>query len=633
MAAVITISRRWGGIAALLLLTLPLTKQAQAQAVVPVRHTDLPIGCEVETAAPYSNWKTHRGKPEECLAVVRYGDQTCNALVVRCDGFLALPETAWQAQIDRQKLEVLVTKAEGESEVGPFPINAPVRRKTSRADYRLVKLNDHHVRSLPLLASHQLTKDTPLVVLWATVAKDSKKLVIEKRKAKFEELIEPRRGFHATLSYEGEAPKSVPSGAVVVDEASGAAVGMIADGSQPTQLSTWRFWYDIVNEVGLAPDRDAAMGKAPGSESHMVPVKGGPVRLFDTQKLRMGKTSTFITDFGTDIVCTADFYCDINPVTYGEWLNWRESLRINKPPLPITWSSVLNPPHNNLLIPVGGLRAQDMENYADAQGKRMITEVEFNRAAYTKDMTWLDRIDQSVEEVGALIKPMLSQYILDLGWRLYEAKRLARLQKRAATELNIDVSDLTAQLRVNMNGVAQQTLAQGIVQENTQVIPGHVNSVQFVPGDKSDAGVRHIHLNIPEACQAYNLGLVTAPKTRASYWDPFLAQVSMVTSENGKKKESIGPVISMRSDPLINIALFQGQFGNGFLWSAGAFGTIEAFERAAAMFMGQQYLEQFERVRAMLRESNPEDLDPIRISGGFTMRTAGKTVLGFRCVR
>lgn len=548
----------WKCIGALVLLAVPVGQPASAQTAPTTRHPHLPLGCEVETAPPYSSWKTHRGKPEECLAVVRYGDKTCNALVVRCDGFLAVPESAWQAQLDKQKLDVVVFNAEAESEVGPFPITTALRRKTARADYRLVKLNEHHVRSLPLLASHQLTQETPLLVLWAQVDPASKKIVVERRRARCRNVPEGRKDFHASLSYEGEAPRSVPSGAVVVDEASGAGVGMITEGSQPTQFSTWRYWYEMINEVGLAPDRDAVQNKVPSEKSRMVRVPGGPVRILDRQ------CGNFVSTYGTDIVCTADFYCDINPVTNGEWITWRESLG-NKPPLPPTWESVKNPPHNNPLIPVCGLRVQDMEDYAAVHGKRMITEVEFLRASYTKDMSWLDRIDQSVAQIQANLLPLLKEYTYQIQQRTEGIKLQAQLQQQSNNRIQqIDVSDITTKFRANVGAVWQQVLSQGLVQNSTQTIPGHVHSVQFVPEDKSDVGVRQIHLNAPEACQSYAQNYIPAAKTRPSRWDPFLSPIRLSSLARGERAPTVllGPLISMSFDPLMNLMLWAGQWEN-----------------------------------------------------------------------
>lgn len=474
-----------------------------AQPPRPVWHTKLPVGPFVDTVAPYSLWKAHRGKAEDALAVLRVGERNYSTFVARCDGFFVVPEAAWNAQLAHEPISVTVTQAENESSNGPFTIHYAMRRETERADYRLLKLNDHHVRSVSLLSSDQLEKNTPLTVMWATLKPGSTAVQVLKRRATCTAVPSKRDSFQGELTYaDGEAPAGLLSGALVVDEASGAAVGMITQASKPTQFSTWRYWHDMVNEVGLAPDREAAQNRAPGTGATMVKVPGGPVRLVDKH------FSRFMTSFGTDIVCTADFYCDVNPVTNGEWFPWAANQKYS-PALPQTMQNLNNPPYHYPNHPVAGLRVEDMERYLAAQNKRMLTEIEFLRAAYTKDMTWLRVQDEETIRTYAPLELEMTppRHIL-LADRLFSD--LSQRQKHLALG--------NEALRLPSG----EQEGQPVVQEE-RFIPGQSHSIRLIPEDVSDFGVRHVHTNAPEVCLSWRGAIGVALKIRPAQVDPFLS--------------------------------------------------------------------------------------------------------------
>lgn len=485
------------------LLTLGDAK-AGAQALRPKRHDRLPLGPYVDTAEPYSKWKTHRGRAEDALVVVRQENgPRVSAFVVRCDGFLVVPEATWSAQLAHEPLSVVVTQAENETSVGPFPIVAAMRRETRRADYRLLKVNDHHLRSVPLLSSAQLEKDTPLVVMWATLAADGKTVEVQKCRARCRELPTGADSYQVQLEYTaGAPPAGLLSGALVVDEASGAAVGMITEASKPTQFSTWRYWHDMVNEVGLAPDREAAQGKVPPAESKMVKVAGGAVRILDQQLNR------FVTSFGTDIVCTADFYCDINPVTNGEWFPWARH-QATPPGLPLTMQNLNTPPYYYPNYPVAGLKIQDMERYVASHNKRMLTEVEFLRATYTKDMSWMKALDQNIIQTYAPMEFEMTLPRLSLAsYQLW--KDLSQRQSHFA--LSGEAIRLPSEIEGGPNMVREERFT-----------PDQSSSIHLLPEDVSDFGVRHVHANAPEVCQRWKETVGVAIKTRPAQIDPFLS--------------------------------------------------------------------------------------------------------------
>ena len=323
------------------------------------------------------HWKTHRGTAEEAVAQVRVyrpgGTEIYTALVVRCDGFLMAPQAVWDAMKEKLPVEVLVSGAEGEDSSNPFPVAARNPLKSRQKDYHFVKVNGHHLRSLPVLATWNLTKDTPVRLVWATMGED-KTLKTQSVTAVCEEPPVDRKSAYCDLRFAlGQAPTKVPPGTVVVDASSGAALGMITDGSQPTRFATTRFFGDLCAEVALAPDREAAQGKQPG-DANMVKVDGGAV-IYDNKE--------FSNTYKTVIACTPDFYCDKYLVTIGEWAEYLKT-RPDRP-LPDGWDprNRNNHPSQRPKLPVSGIMGGDMRDFAALHHKRMLTPVEWILAAKT----------------------------------------------------------------------------------------------------------------------------------------------------------------------------------------------------------------------------------------------------------
>ncbi|MBB6050596.1 hypothetical protein HNQ39_002387 [Armatimonas rosea] len=471
-----------------------------------------PVEPDIETIAPYSGWKKHRGTPEECLAVVQLEEGGAySAFVVRCDGFLVVPEAAWQAFMDKKKGDTLVTQAEGETSTGPFAISAALRRKSSRCSYRLLKVNDHHLRSLPVLAPEALQTGAPLRVLWATPAPNGRGLQVEQCTARYGELVDPRRGELATLIYEGGVPQRIPSGAVVIDAVSQAAVGMITEGTQPTRFATWRYWGDMINQVGLAPDREAALNKVPTQDSRMVKVTGGPVRLKEQQ------CEDFIKSFGTDVACTADFYCDINPVTNLEWFGWSKTRSTPTEPL-ATEANLTHKPIDHPQFPVGGASLVDMMDYLSDHSKRFLTEVEFMRASRTKEMKWLIDMDYEIIDAYDSLLEFEDQYI--------------SLKNDNFREENF-IPDILRAVLAHVETKWSQGRSTAAFKQVP--VPDSTHPVNLYEKDKSDFGVRNVHLNAPEICLGWNRNIVLCEKIRPSMADSFLSRINYVGEFNSKR--------------------------------------------------------------------------------------------------
>lgn len=566
-----------------------------------------------------THWKTHRGAAEEAVVLLRVrgdeGVQTYTGLVVRCDGFLMAPQAVWDAVRDRKKVEVVVTQAEGETEVGPFPILHRNPHRSRRGDYHFVKLNDHHLRSLPLLGSWNLKEGTPLRVVWAEPKLEGKGLVARSVEATCKSVSTEFRGTEATLTFAGGTPAGLPSGAVVLDAASGAALGMIPDRSKPTVFASTRLFNDLSSEVALAPDRDAVQGKKP-QDPNMVKVPGGPV-VYDEKD--------FVRSYQTTIACTGDFWCDRYLVTMKEW---REYLDVRRDrPLPQGWDSRNRAVHPTMFpkYPVMGPTAGDMKDFATLHNKRLITTVEWILAAKMTGTDWLDRLEADVQGIQTAIGRAQNQLEKTIFNEAKAAERVVTVSRQGAkgraetiTRDTTPTSEYDQIASQAIGGYVEQL--QDLRQRNAATVarmPGQPQEVGSYADDKSDYGVFDVTMNVPEACLGWGGNYAIAPKLRPAGQDPFVSDLFYA----GR------PIMTNRGDTIMGIY--------GTIAGAGLDDPIVWAAVWATQFGGKQRLQPMGsgvngRELATARQGQLPDLRMIQT---YVLDISAEMGLGFRCAR
>ncbi len=443
-----------------------------------------------------------------------------------------------------------------------------------------MKVNGHHLRCLPVLASQNLRKETRVRLVWPTGV-EGKTLKTQSLTAICEEPPADRRSAYCDLRFAaGQTLPRIPSGTVVVDAESGAALGMITDPSQPTRFATTRFFGELCAEVGLAPDRDAAQGKKP-RDKNMVRVEGGAV-VYDN--------STFVSQYGTAITCTPDFYCDTYLVTMSDWA---EFLKVRPDrPWPEGWGgeNKNNPPIKYPKLPVTGATGGDMQDYAALHNKRMITPVEWISAAQTTGLDWLDREEQRFEETKSAIQQNQKDYQKGIADRVgatavtgeiletinqNKALALSQATGRPLGSSAVPNSRIPTVSLLDLTTNYAQSLTQLLLHNAALVgkLPGQPHDIGSFGDDKSDWGVYDVTMNVPEACLSWGTNYLLAPKLSPAGQDPFITQVYSVFStmgtdpNTGVPRETISPDIRgtlagiMVSDPRLWAGVWQSQFG------------------------------------------------------------------------
>lgn len=573
------------------------------------------------------NWKTHRGTADECVALVQVRGEggTLNlysALVVRCDGFLMVPQPVWDAVRDKRDVQVLITKAEGEDEVGPFPIRFRNPHKSRQKDFHFIKLNDHHVRCLPLLAAWNLTKGNPVQVVWAALAADGKTIEARSAPAVCTSVPTDFRGTLATLAYSGgRVPEGLTSGAVVVDRESGAALGMITNSSKPTEFSNTRLMGDIFSDIALAPDRDAALGKDP-QDPNMAKIPGEPA-FYDEKE--------FVNAYQTAIVCTPDFYCDKFLVTIGEWLQYLDTRRDR--PLPEGWDTRnrKNSPSNYPKLPVTGPTAGDMKDYATLHHKRLITTVEWILAARTTHLDWLERLEAEMGGVSSGIIEENSRLKRNVEQRVDDISNGVIRAQVGDTEVALsNPNGKPANTIMDLTTAYSQSLAtvRSLSPKFALNIPGQPHDVATYAEDKSDYGIMDVVMNVPEACLGWGNNYAVAPKLFPAGQDPFVSELYYVAAGGDGKgiTDGIWGTVAgaSLSNPIIWSAVWGTQFGGIYrdqpASSVGVAKALSAGTTGVNPAVGT------------IAESRQRSFQQT-MTGGYVIEVRAKCNLGFRCAR
>ncbi|MBC8104770.1 MAG: SUMF1/EgtB/PvdO family nonheme iron enzyme [Cytophagales bacterium] len=501
----------------------------------------------LESMPPYSTWKHHVAeKPEEAVVQVRYTElesaskATVTGLVIRCDGFVLVPRAVRDVARNGGLVEVILPKVdgagagnEGDKKRPASPVAAPARHHPgthASVPYALIKTNGYHMPSLPLLASGNVAPGSPVRLLWTALGADGAAAIIVTRRAIIGTATVNKDSFSLSPGEDSSTP--IPLGAVVVDEESGAAIGMVTqEGTQPAFVSLARFQV-IAGEIGLAQDRAAVRlgdrsGTLPKGSPEMVFVPGGPVALDGAP----GKE--FSLAYETNVACTPGFWMAVQPVTNGEYRAW---LRGRGRPLPFGWSDQdLIAPVRRADRPACGMFHDDANLFAASRQSRLPTEVEWRRAAYTRDTAWVEEMNQNWDTARKEVNARLGV----VRQLLYAASTAAN--ERARQRFGNRQDPLQPNTRVNVLIPSTPELEQASValQHYTdaflegQEIWGKVHHIDAFRQDVSVFGVRNVLINAPELVLSRLHHTSYAPKRYPAGSDPDLTWFNASVNRSG----------------------------------------------------------------------------------------------------
>lgn len=520
-----------------------LVGNAQAQQPEPVLEP-AKIGSELEKLAPYSGWKTHTGKVEDCLAVftIETAEDTpivyVTGVAVRCDGFLMVPVSVYDAlNQPKTKVRVILSGAENERLTDSLKIDGKPDHRSKRSETSIVKVSNHHIKAARLLDPVNLKPGTPVKVMTAVPLREGVGRVIYEATVG----LQGEKDTWELTFPEGKAPASLNSGSVVVDTESGAIVGMIPKASSaPYSFYSLAYFTDNCGEVGLCPDRDAvAFKNKPNSD--MVRVTGGPVLVTSEDYKKL---------YRTEVACTADFYCDKDLVSvqrYKEWMDARKRV-----PWPNSWNQRQTPLHPQDIPgwPVTGVRPDEIRWMASEENKRMLTWVEFERAAYTPDLSWLNKLQPSAEILQALdnadrafsagvqqrvqasnINRALAQQVLQssggISSKATGTSRGFSFAGAMAMASTTDISDLTQQWALELDLIMRKLFPDRAPAVSLTRFrgPGWPHDVGSQTGDRSVWGVTDMISNVPEMVMGRGSSYVIMEKIAGARIDPFLSTV------------------------------------------------------------------------------------------------------------
>jgi formylglycine-generating enzyme required for sulfatase activity len=385
-------------------------------------------------AQKFAGWKRHRGKPTDTvvhLKVTNYKTgkiETCTGVVLRCDGVILAPLFVQEAYRKENPISVRVTQADGE-EVAPFPITGCSKRTTLGADYAVIKLNGHHVPSLPTLSPHLIEKDMPVQIISA-VPEGSDRVKAIVQEATVSKLLtegEDKKRHRWILRGRKGTLENVDLGSLVVDKESGALIGLVAETNDKSPrgvtFDDLSRIMELQADVGLSLTREAARDVPPKESEGMVRVKGGPVYLGYTGIGSLFYSDILIeytNDYKLTVVCCADFWCDKNLVTgdtYSKWLathtQWKNTPMVEPKSVPKTEPEIkgeieIARPSSDTLqgfkdqFPANGTYREALY-YLATQDKRLPTFVEWRRIRQPVDPDYVyELLGQSGPSANAL---------------------------------------------------------------------------------------------------------------------------------------------------------------------------------------------------------------------------------------
>lgn len=535
------------GILAAFLLSSPVRAQEpgavpQDESPVPAQETPdeeaplvLPPG--VVTELPYARWTQHTGKAEEAVTLVQVQHNGVNrsttGFVLRCDGFVLVPAWVTEAMKEGARISLSVTQAEGETLTAPLPVSARTNHATRRAEYGVLRVTGHHLRSLPMLSANTIQPGTPVRLMtaqpgdaaWECQATSVPALVGSLSGKKDQWTLAARPGMPATLS------ESAPVGSIVVDEESGAALGMVTQGGDAPVFSSFLYFYDVCRDMGLVPNR-AVLAERKKMPKHMTPeelarlkpgsgtsgytwIPGGPVRLWGEPAARYQRA------YRTDVACTPGFFVSTNLVTNEAYRQWLLQQKVPRRPRGWERPDELATPQRHPQQPVVGATQEDAMLYAGSRNARLLTEVEWCRAAISTDTEW-------VRDTMAHWRV----YVESVTWLF---ARRGRGEMPSAEEMKNNPALTTRAINAAVASFNDPKFGDNLLTHLLEIkkmtifmgghLPPQLNVIGARKQDVSIFGVNDVLMNAPEMVQGLSreLSLTQAPKLLPATFDPGVA--------------------------------------------------------------------------------------------------------------
>lgn len=488
--------------------TPPAAPEGQVELPEPTEEIPFVAPFGMVTELPYARWTRHVGTPEEAAVLIQVQGQgatrAATGFVMRCDGFILVPSWVTEAMKEGARLSVSVTAAEGENLTVPLPVLARTHHATRRALYGVIKVTGYHLRCLPLLDPGNIRPGTPVRLVTAQEGKAAWQCEATSVPATIGSLGEKKDQW--TLAARPDQPLSLatsaPVGAIVVDEESGAALGIVTQSGDSPVFASFLYFHDLSKDMALVPNREILkerkkrpqnlspeeLGRLkPLAEKGFAWVPGGPVRL-------SGKTAiAYQRAYRTDIACTPGFFVSASLVTNAEYRQWL--LLQPVPHRPSGWErpDELVTPRRNPLLPVVGVSQEDAMVYAAAHNGRLLTEVEWSRAALCRDTTWVGPILTNWQRGINNMRRLMDLRVHIMRYRV----EAGRAKKSASEEFQ------TAVEGANLPSLQENTTSLLLeVQNMTRVTGGMyppiVTPVGYRKDDVSIFGVRDVIMNAAE---------------------------------------------------------------------------------------------------------------------------------------
>jgi hypothetical protein len=522
-----------------------------------------PLTSEAPTKAdrePYNRWKVHTASAELAVVFVRMevadadtGEKqvrTGTGMVLRCDGFVLVPPTLVTLRTRRadgtfgtahtNTKTLTLTFAGGDpdeegAKVGPPKPQAVFQPRffEEYRDFTALKANDAHLRGLPMLHPKNIKDGMKVRLVWAVP--DPKKPGAAKAMTAEATLAEPfapnKIKLHHRFAPGGpdNALPRVPMGTVVVDPASGLALGMVtgtdfltpradpegrgfadavlSDGARTMpadpagpyatahSFATFQSVYDTQNAVAVLPDPSArdSGGRPEGDVAAadkaidgMVYIPGGPVELYDWFRGWLRQEYKLL--YGVDVACTPGFWIDRREVTRDEYRQF--VVATGHRPLPAGWTKDTlagGSPLPGGDKPVVGVRPEDAAAYALWRGKRLVTPVEWAKASRLTSLAFVNEHQQSLTDVN---------------------RRLHEIDDKEREAFAMKLAELRAKgVRLDANAQFQLDSTAAAAEERRQVVGEFLGRSGFVvfgtaaggvEGDVSIYGLRDVTSNAPE---------------------------------------------------------------------------------------------------------------------------------------